>query len=606
MRPRFTWFWLILAVGLFAFIVFIELPARRTAGQPERVLANFKTNEVTSIEILPKGLELGIRADRIRGGWQLTKPIKDPADSARIESLLGTLQELAPAAQFTERDLNDIHSSPEEAYGFNDPQATLIINNDALRLRVGRRTPPGNQVFLQVVGMEKTVFVVDAELLKWIPTQPDAWRDTALLDIPGLAFDRVTITNGTKALDLQRDAATGLWRMTCPGSWSARADSTKIELMVEQLQQVRIGAFVPDNPKPDLEALGLGPTALQVTLLQGTNDVTILQFGKTNDASQVFAQRSGRAAVFTVPQQAVAAWRAPLNDFRNPHLVALIRPLAKLSIQGDDSFSLVPQTNGSWRILPQNLQADTALVQGLLTNLSEMPIVDFTADVASELSLPKYGLAPPARQFAFEWEHTNNLPANSNVVVEIQFGTNNQDLVYARRKDESSVYAVKLADYQLLPSASWQMRDRRPWSFGIDDVAQVTLREDGRIRQLLHKDKYDWVLAPHSSGVIDGTQKLAIDSTIRGLIEISVPAWSSHGTNNSSHFGFSEQGRQITFELRNGEKHSIDFGNDAPSGLPYVGVTLDGDLWVFELPALLYRDVLSWLSVPPGPTSSKQ
>src|SRR5579859_3769089 len=164
MRPRFTWFWLLLAAALFAFITLYELPARRAAGQPQRVLRNFNTNEVTSVEILPKGLELGIRAERVGRRWQLTKPIQDPAESWRIETLLSALQELAPAAQFTERDLDDAHSSPEEAYGFNDPQATLIINNDALRLRLGRKTPPGNQVFLQVVGMEKTVFVVDADL----------------------------------------------------------------------------------------------------------------------------------------------------------------------------------------------------------------------------------------------------------------------------------------------------------------------------------------------------------------------------------------------------------------------------------------------------------
>ena len=68
-------------------------------------------------------------------------------------------------------------------------------------------------------------------------------------------------------------------------------------------------------------------------------------------------------------------------------------------------------------------------------------------------------------------------------MVEVDFGTNQADKVFARRADESCVYAVKLADFQRLPSASCEMRERRIWNLSTNDVAGVTIRQQGRVRQ---------------------------------------------------------------------------------------------------------------------------
>ena len=58
---------------------------------------------------------------------------------------------------------------------------------------------------------------------------------------------------------------------------------------------------------------------------------------------------------------------------------------------------------------------------------------------------------------------------------------------------------------------------------------------------------------------------------------------------------------QITLELKNGEKASVEFGAEAPPAVPYAAVTLDGEPWVFECPAWLYDYVQRYLSVPPNP-----
>ena len=129
----------------------------------------------------------------------------------------------------------------------------------------------------------------------------------------------------------------------------------------------------------------------------------------------------------------------------------------------------------TWRVLPQDFPADAGLVKDLVSALRGLQIVEFTKDVAIAPELPAYGLASPARQYILRSAATNSPAGPTNpIIVEVDFGTNQADKVFARRADESCVYAVKLADFQRLPAASWQMRERRIWNFSTNDVAGAT------------------------------------------------------------------------------------------------------------------------------------
>jgi len=183
-------------------------------------------------------------------------------------------------------------------------------------------------------------------------------------------------------------------------------------------------------------------------------------------------------------------------------------------------------------------------------------------------------------------------------VVALSFGATNQDKVYARRADETSVYAVRLGDFQALSAASWQLRERRIWNFSMDDVAAVTIRQDGRTRRMLRKGQYKWVLAPGSMGSIEG---LAEEESVRGLIHVSAVAWAGQGEAAQARCGLTNAQYQIVIELQNGDKPAVDFGGVSPSGLPYAAVMFEGKPWIFEFPAALYRDVESFLSAPLKP-----
>ncbi len=409
------------------------------------------------------------------------------------------------------------------------------------------------------------------------------------------------MTNGTKILELRRDDTNKLWRMVYP--LHARASNAKAEESLEMLRSVRVRQFVRGDAKADLETFGLQPPELEVALGLGTNTVARLQFGKTltNDTGLVYARRLGLNAIVAVPKDLLAPWYARVNDFRDPFLVSLAAPAAVIEVRGQDSFSLVQQTNDTWRVLPQDFPADAGLVKELLSALGGLQIVEFSKDVVIPPDLPAYGLAPPALQYVLKSPATDSSAGPTNAIIaQVDFGTNQADKVFARRADESFIYAVKFADCQRLPAASWELRERRVWNFSTNDVARVTIRQQGRVRQIVRNGPYDWSIASGPQGTIKNV--LAVEETVRGLCQLTAVAWVACGDQNRSRYGFTDDGQRVTLELKNGASPvSVEFSSQASPNSPYAAVTLDGRLWIFQFPTWLYDYVQRYLSVPPSP-----
>src|SRR6185436_14614608 len=126
------------------------------------------------------------------------------------ENLLLVLERLAPA-----KYIADTPADVDQRFGFETPQTSLIIGNGSHHLLIGDKTAPGDQVFVQVVGVPG-VFIVDANLLKLIPQSVVDWRETALVDWTRMPFDRLVVTNAGKILELQANTTNNHWQMIFP------------------------------------------------------------------------------------------------------------------------------------------------------------------------------------------------------------------------------------------------------------------------------------------------------------------------------------------------------------------------------------------------------
>lgn len=597
MNSKSTWVWLGIAAVLFAAIVVVEKFGPQPPAGPAPLLPNFQASRVTSVQV-GRGDQLEIQALRTNSDWQLIKPITYPAQAASIEALLTVLQQLAPAAVISGAEVRQ-HKNADEEFGFAKPQVTLTLKSgDEVRpILIGSHTAPGDQVYVQVVGTEG-VYVVDAELLKLFPRNADDWRDTAFAELDRMLFDRITVSNALASLELQRDPTNLVWRLSRP--MAVRADSQRVYNLLQQLNTARVTRFVTDDPRADLEGFGLHTPGLELGFAQGTNAVATYQFGRspTNDSTQVFARRVGFNAIVTVPAELIAPWRAAFNQFRDPRVVTFARPVDLVEFSGNDGFSLQRVSSNAWRSVQASFPIDPELAELTVLTLGNLPIEQFK-DSITEADLPRYGLAEPARQVVVSTTLTNGATSTNLVLAALSFGVTTNREVFVRRTDENPVYGISPAGYYGLPTAVWQLRDRRIWDFAVSNVVRVTIAEQGQQRELQRAGTNSWALAPGSQGAINPQ---FIEKAVDQFAGLAATAWTARGTNYFDRLGFTTNQSSLTFELKNGEKFPIAFGGMSPAQYCYAAVTLAGETWIFELPMALHQYRLFALSLsPPKP-----
>jgi Domain of unknown function (DUF4340) len=587
MNAKSTRVWLVIAATLFALVCLLQPFLRRSAAGPKPLLSALRPAEVAKVRVIfpdaPK-----ICAERVNGVWQLTSPIHYPAQTAAIKALLGALRSLTPALQF---NAGEFSPTSDAEYGFLHPLTLdLQQRSDRWQLLVGRRTAPGDQVYLRIAGV-RTVFVVDAGWLKYIPASADDWRDTALVDMNVSTFDWIIITNGPQTVELRRDPASHLWRMTRP--LEARADNESIADALRLLQTARITRFVMDDPNADLSTYGLQPAHLDLWLGRGTNAAAALFLGGdvTRTASQVFGQRKNWDAVFTTAAPPLSYWWAQVNSFRDPYLFELTAPVSEIQVRGPDDFTLRRSASNDWQVVGAKFPADAGSVRRFIQILARLRVTKFVKDVVTPPDFPLYGLAKPIRQITL----FSTAGGTKTVIAQLTFGATRNNEVFVRRTGEDSVYAISRADFNRLPETGWEFRQRHIWDFSDDDVAQITIRQNGRTRKVVRIGLNQWSLAPGSEGIIVPP---AIEETAYQLGHLYAAAWIAGDVTNAAPYGFRPGNLSLTVGLKNGANYVVDFGETVSSKTALAGVILDGERWVFVFPAAVYQLVQSYLTIP--------
>ncbi|HTY87051.1 MAG TPA: DUF4340 domain-containing protein [Candidatus Acidoferrum sp.] len=604
MNSKTTGIWFAIAAALFAVIVVLQHFLRPPVAEFSRLLPDLHSAAVTSVQVIPSGA-LEIRADRTNEGWQLTRPVLYPAQAAAIEALLNALEELAPATRISAAELHH-HRNADAEFGFEKPRVSLVIDagDQRRQLLVGNLTPPGDQVFLRVVGVDGA-FVADAGWLSDLPRSVNDWRDTGLVPAGHANLDWIVLTNGAKAIELRRDPTNHLWRMVRP--FPARADTDRITDALQHLLAARAAQFVTDDPRADWSAFGLQPAELDLWLGRGTNLFSSLHVGKspTNDPVRVYAQRDGWPVLVTTDREPLLPWRSPVNYFRDSHLLELTAPVGEITVSfprgdaapesgpGPAGYTLQRQDSNTWQIVGEKYPADAESVQLFLKALAGLRIPEsgFVKDVVTEPDLPAYGLKSPMRQITLSARAGDT----NSVLVQLSFGTNQNQEIFARRADEDFIYAITPEDFNRLPEAAWEFRERRLWNFAESAIAQITIHQDGKTRQVVRHGLNKWSLAPGSQGIINPP---ALEETAHRLGELTAVGWVAHNVTELEKYGFKPENLSLTVELKDGAKYSVDFGLPISNQTALAAVMLEGERWVFVFPPALYQFVSSYLTIP--------
>ncbi len=590
-----TWLLVALAATLLAFILLQERylqPSGPQARVSRPLLPGFKAAATTSV-LVRRGERFSLRAERAGEAWALTAPLAYPASGAAIDTLLQLLEKATIQTCISASALRDRKQTSAD-FGLESPQAALVLQTDAsrLELQIGTNTASGDQVYVKVVGSAE-ICVVEAALLQALPAGPNDWRNKQLFG-PG-SFDRVEITRSNLVQVLDYDPTNKLWRLARP---RLRADQVKVNSLLGQVLQAQVLEFVEDDPKADLEPYGLAAPELEMILGLRTNTLQRVQFGRspTNDPTRVYARRLVQTNIVLVSRSVLDLLSIPVSELRDRRLLTLPDNVDTIEVRSPQPFTAHLQTNGIW-MLGDGQEADGLFIQEMLAYLKRLQVSEFVKDVVTDFSA--YGLAAPSLEYTFKTTETNAAGPTNLTVAQLDLGTNQGNRIFVRRTDEDSVYALRPSDVHRLPWAPWQLRDHQVWSFTTNQVARVLIRQGGRTRQLQRGPAGEWTSPTAVPGELNSW---ALDETLFRLGRLRAQLWVARGATNQVAYGFTDQGHQITVELKDGEPPkglTLEFGGVSPSGLPYAATTLDGQWWVFEFPWPLYTDLKRDLSAPP-------
>ncbi len=604
MNQRTTWLLAGLAVCLFLFIVLVERHAQTTSMIPEEPprLLSLRASEVTNIQLRVTN-QLVVKVEKTNGDWHLTLPIYYPAQNERIARLLEILENLHSQKLISLAELAAENRTVAD-FGLDVPQMALAIQHGGQRSEIlfGSKTALGDQVYVQMLA-SPDIYIIGSELFDRLPRNADDWRDRSLLTLNGLVLDRLEVRAPGRGFALVLDPTNKVFYLSKPTP--ARADNAKVQALLRNLAAGRIVKFVTDTPGNDLEAYGLQPPAVELALGQGTNDLFVVQFGKspTNDASLVYARRLSHNNIVLVRKTLLETLLTSHDELRDRQLLTFNpEQVDRIEVTGTNGFGVHRQTNSTWTTTGATpLLVDAELVRDWLDRLSRLQGT-VEKDVVTDFA--PYGLAQPGRQIVLSHLATlaDGKPTNQ-VIAQLDLGNQEGEKLFVRRPDENSAYYVAVEALRSLPNAAWQLRDRRVFHFSTNQVASVTVRQHGYERKLLRSPAGNWSLAPGSQGVIN---TFAVEDMVDRLSELQANAWVARGDENRARYGFKDDDYRLTLELKDGDKPEtrvLEFAQRESSRPPLASTTIDGQTWIFDFPVMLYYRLISYLSNPPLPPS---
>ncbi len=554
--------------------------------------------EVVSVEILRSNV--AIRLERTNSAWFLRAPIHYPVQSTGVERLLEVLGGLVPRSHLSGAEVN-AQRGALAAFGLERPDVLTIRTREGMNiLRLGGRTPLGSQVYFQQVGQDG-VFTADASLLEALPASPEDWRDRRLFDADSLAFDRVEVLG-----DTEFEAA-----LTTNGTWSlirplvARANDDQIRRLLTDAADTRVLAFISDTLTVSADDHGLNQPTAQMVLKWGGQEVLRLQFGResTNSHGQIAVRRSDFGNVVRITNSILESLKRPLAAYRDRRLMPSIAGLQRLEVKaGGDSFTLEKQGTNWWVVAPRRFPADGSWVRETFQRFMRLRIEDFLDDLGTDPA--RYGLAPPAREYAFHVGGSNTAPV---LLTRLSLGAPLGDgrRLSVRRSDEPGIYGIAAGDLQTLPVSASQFRD---WNLNPSNIVQIEIRQQGRVRVLKRNAVGRWEGVAAAQGVLadpaidEGLHRIGLAPIGRFPVpnEAALKQFAFDQLDHAVTLTQAEGGNFRTLQLRFGGRNAVN---------QFVWAAFDsGEPAILtQFPLGLYQEYIGpWFSAPPTTPNERQ
>lgn len=413
----------------------------------ERVF-DIDQSSITRIEVA-SGDEKTVAEQVPQQGWQITAPIRFPADPATVRDLLNEMATLTPTRTVVDS------AADLSTYGLEPPAATVRVSaglSTPRTLLLGDATATQTAYFAATEGSRKVFLITTASNANLRKTTTDL-RDKRVVHVDQDDVDAFTIRFDRNTVTCERDSA-GVWRIEEP--YRLPAEKNIAVNVVSSIAGFKAVAFVEDNPA-SLRPYGLDRPYATARLKSrdGSKEVT-LSIGKTEN-NLVYVASSERNTVYgALPNRVQQILKTPEEFRRTTAFDFKSYKVAKADWQiGSEEISAVKYAFEDWRMLkPIETRADDRIINAFLDSLEIVKIHEYIP--ASPANLKRYGLDP--------------VPASIRLTLEerpfsqtIQIGATSDDgrMIYVRDPEEEWIYAVRSSALQKLPMTAMDVRDRK-------------------------------------------------------------------------------------------------------------------------------------------------
>ncbi|HVR74390.1 MAG TPA: DUF4340 domain-containing protein [Planctomycetota bacterium] len=405
MRPRVNLVLLVVAVLLSVYVHFFErsAPPGQRLGKAFRDLA---PRDIVEVEIsrvaLPGDQAAGVDARPIRlsfegspPGWWIVEPIRFEAFYPRVQSIVFDIADLVRVAEV-----------PEGAGPFSEA-SPRIEARVRFKTRLGEERlieigpdHPDSQLDFCYVRVNKDVFVTRKDFRRNIHVTLDEVRSRALFPISVSDALEVSIraapgAEGAPALEstISRPDTSTPWRLRKP--FDALADRELMESLLVDLNSWIAASFETDTAvkAADLAPYGLDLPRAVVTVRGIDKRESSLEIGgdvREKSPPHVYVRHAGQPFVFSAPAAPLERLRQGAEELRARYVFDI--PFDEIEevraeVRGV-SVSLRHVESGKdareWQVTGPGAEgttaADAPLVQGVLTTLRKLLILQFRAE----------------------------------------------------------------------------------------------------------------------------------------------------------------------------------------------------------------------------------
>ncbi|HEX9971388.1 MAG TPA: DUF4340 domain-containing protein, partial [bacterium] len=273
------------------------------------------------------------------------------------------------------------------------------------------------------------------------------------------------------------------------------ADQSAIDLILNDLDKLKKGRFVSDNPV-DFKKFGLAPfrAALVLHWQAGKQD-SLLLGNKNLDSTQVFFRKSGSYDVYLIPISLLTNMSRSLYDLRDKSVIKFDRnEISRLLIEtNQQTFSCARDSVQDWRLeYPIKERCDQEKINDIFDKLESATISEFIAEKPADLS--GYGLQTPGLSIAL---FDSNRTAQQTLFI----GTARDDKFYARNDSRPQIFLIDSSLVSEINPGLVELRDKTIAAFDQDSIFEIELIYEQSKIHFLKDSTRKWLITEPDSGL---------------------------------------------------------------------------------------------------------